>query len=102
MTNLQFVKNEIKRYNKRYGTKHKSDLVNGDFDIWGNFVSFTLPFRSGGTPIIGYAKRNPNCDEPNDHTGLSIATFRALKRIDWCSECDELIFSCKHSNGRTP
>ena len=77
MTNLQFVKNEIKRYNKRHDTGHHP-VVDG-YDIWENFVSVTL--NNGGL-VIGYAKRNPNCDEPNDHTGLSIATFRALKRID--------------------
>jgi len=80
MTNIQFVKNEIKRYNKRHDTKHKQDqIVNEDLDIWENFVSVTFLWDK---PIIGYAKCNPNCDEPNDHTGLSIATFRALKRID--------------------
>lgn len=81
MTNTQFVKNEIKRYNMRHGTEH--NLVNvcaQDLDIWENFVSVTR-FSEGKT-FIGYAKRNPNCDEPNDLTGLSIATFRALRRID--------------------
>jgi len=82
MTNLQFVKNEIKRYNKRHDTKHNSvNLVDGDLDIWENFISVSLLCNSTAT-FIGYAKRNPNCDEPNEHTGLSIATFRALKRID--------------------
>ena len=95
MTNKKFVENEIKRYNKRFDTNH-SPII--DIDIWENFASVSI---FGATPTIGYAKRNPNCDEPNDHTGLSIATFRALKRIDWCNECDELIFSCKHGNGRT-
>lgn len=80
MTNLQFVKNEIIRYNTRHGTEHKSRVIEKDVDIWENFVSVAL-FRDNNV-FIGYAKRNPNCDEPNDHTGLSIATFRALKRID--------------------
>ena len=80
MTNLQFVKNEIKRYNTRHGTEHNQmSLSDEDLDIWENFVSVTL---LGEKHVIGYAKRNPNCDEPNEKTGLSIATFRALKRID--------------------
>jgi len=79
MKNLQFVKNEIKRYNTRHGTKHEPNSV-FDFDVWENFVSVGM--SNGTSVILGYAKRNPNCDEPNDHTGLSIATFMALKRID--------------------
>jgi len=82
MTNLQFVKNEIKRYNKRHGTEHTPPVVPSSLDIWGNFVSVTLLGEDADGIFRGYAKRNPNCDEPNDHTGLSIATFRALKRID--------------------
>ena len=80
MTNLQFVKNEIKRYNKRHSTEHKITVVDSGLDFWGNFVSVSLVNVEG--IFRGYAKRNPNCDEPNDKTGLSIATFRALKRID--------------------
>jgi len=81
MTNLQFVKNEIKRYNNRHGTEHSRTGVDiGALDIWENFVS--VSFFEKGVIFVGYAKRNPNCDEPNDHTGLSIATFRALRRID--------------------
>jgi len=93
MTNLQFVKNEIKRYNKRNDTKHCPKNVCGDdLDIWENFISVTR--FGGGKTFIGYAKRNPNCDEPNDLTGLSIATFRALRRIDGCEECGELEINC--------
>jgi len=81
MTNLQFVKKEIRRYNVRHWTSHKMDMVaQSSLDVWGNFVSVSL--IEGGRIFRGYAKRNPNCDEPNDHIGLSIATFRALKRID--------------------
>jgi len=80
MTNLQFVKNEIKRYNKRHGTSHAITVADSGLDFWGNFVSVSLMDGHGITQ--GYAKRNPNCDEPNYRTGLSIATFRALKRID--------------------
>ena len=79
MTNLQFVKNEIKRYNKRHNTIHGTDRL-FDFDVWENFASVAM--TNGTKTILGYAKRNPNCDEPNERTGLSIATFRALKRID--------------------
>lgn len=80
MTNLQFVKNEIKRYNKRHGTEHEITFADCSLDFWGNFVSVSLINKAH--IFRGYAKRNPNCDEPNDLTGLSIATFRALKRID--------------------
>jgi len=79
MTNLQFVEKEIRRYNKRYNTEHLDFSV--ALDIWENFVSVAVA-ENGEPSSIGYAKRNPNCDEPNDLTGLSIATFRALKRID--------------------
>ena len=82
MTNLQFVKNEIKRYNKRYGTEHIPVVAPTSLDFWENFVSVSLIGGEDFHIYRGYAKRNPNCDEPNDHTGLSIATFRALKRID--------------------
>ncbi len=76
MTNLQFVKNEIRRYNTRHGTEHNPQKTIIDIDIWENFASVMVD------TFIGYAKRNPNCDEPNNYTGLSIATFRALRRID--------------------
>ncbi len=86
MTNPQFVKNEIKRYNMRYHTNHNfGTVITPRLDIWENFISVALKEEGMATTCIGYAKRNPNCDEPdepNDHTGLSIATFRALKRID--------------------
>lgn len=76
MTNLQFVKNEIKRYNTRHGTNHKPGaMVSADLDIWENFISVSLPW--GKPPTIGYAY-----DIPNVQTGLGIATFRALRRID--------------------
>ena len=83
MTNLQFVKNEIKRYNKRHDTEHTATLMH--IDVWENFVSVMMEVKENAS--IGYAKRNPNCDEPNERTGISIATFRALKRIDGRSSC---------------
>jgi len=75
--NLQFVKNEIKRYNKRFKTKHSTNVTNEDIDIYENFTSVAIRWNK-----VGYAKRNPQCDELDIKIGLSIATWRALKRID--------------------
>ena len=78
MSNREFVKLEVVRYNERYGTAHlKSSLRS--LDIYENFVSVRVVSKSQKS--TGYAKCNP-CDTPNAKIGLSIATFRALKRID--------------------
>jgi len=79
MTNVEFVKAEISRYNKRHSSNYKLDVSKEDLDIWGNFISVTL---LGKTPAIGYAKCNSNYDTFDAKVGLSIATHRALKRID--------------------
>ena len=81
MTNLEFVKGEIQRYNKRFSTRHNpTNAIEGGLDFWENFVSVAIV--KGDRVVMGYAKCNPNYDTPNNETGLSIATFRALKRID--------------------
>lgn len=79
MNTKQYVTREIKRFDKRHNEDHSKVKVLF-VDEFENYTSVGL-INGGSTPVIGYAKRNPNCDELNEKTGLSIATFRALRRM---------------------
>jgi len=78
-----FVEQEIERYlrKQRRVKQIRPRLFDVQtIDFWENFMSVTI--RTGENTAIGYAKRNPRYDDYKIETGLSIATWRALRRLE--------------------
>ena len=76
-----FVEQEIDRYlRKRKWSRAKRSLEIQTIDFWENFTAVTI--KNGKNSATGYAKCNPGCDVYKVETGLSIATWRALRRLE--------------------
>ncbi len=83
-----FVEQEIERYLRKQTRVKQSkgsraSMIRLDvqtIDLWKNFISVTI--INGKNSAIGYAKCNPGCDDYKIETGLSIATWRALRRLE--------------------